>query len=113
MSGRPHMFPALIAAIMLLVAIAPLPYGYYQAMRWVVCGIAIYIAYKSFRWGKRWAIWLLGAIAILFNPILPIYLSREAWQPIDIVCAILFGLTIILLREPKQKVASNMEAQEE
>ncbi|MFC1871663.1 DUF6804 family protein [Chloroflexota bacterium] len=100
--GRPHYIPALVVAIMLLVAVAPLPYGYYQFMRWAVCGVAIFIAYKSFTWEKHWAIWVFSAVAILFNPLFPIHLEKEIWQPIDAVCALLFGLSL-LLKEPNKE----------
>jgi hypothetical protein len=99
MSNRPHTFPALIAAVMLLVAVAPLPYGYYQALRWVVCGIAIYIAVSAYRWDRKWATWTFSAVAVLFNPISPIYLSREVWLPIDVVGSLLFGFSPLFLKK--------------
>lgn len=97
MSSRPHIFPALIATIMLLIAIAPLPYGYYQFLRWVICGIAVYIAVIAYRWGKAWGTWIFSAIAVLFNPIFPIPLSREIWLPIDIIGSLLFGFSQFLI----------------
>lgn len=106
MSNRPHLIPALIATGLLMGAIAPLPYGYYQMLRWVVGGIAIYMAYKSYSWEKRWATWIFGIIAVLFNPIIPIHLTREIWQPIDGVCAILFGSSILFLKEPTKEANS-------
>ena len=102
MKNRPHVYPAIIAAIMLLIAILPLPYGYYQFLRWVVCGIAAFIAFEAYNWGKTWAIWLFGIIAILFNPIIPVHLTKEIWQPIDLVCALLFSLSILLLEAPSE-----------
>ena len=44
---RPHLIPAVIAAIMLLLALASWPCGYYQLLRFVVCGIAGYIVVLS------------------------------------------------------------------
>jgi len=102
MKDRPHLIPALVAAIMLFVAIAELPYGYYQILRWVVCGVAIYIAYMAYRWRKVWATWVFGFVAALFNPIIPVHLTKEIWQPIDVICAILFALSPLLLKEPSQ-----------
>ena len=46
-----------------------------------------------------WAVWLFGFIAVLFNPLIPIHLSREIWQPVDIVCGILFMVIAIILSE--------------
>lgn len=99
MGDRPHTFPALIAAIMLLLAVAPLPYGYYQALRWVVCGIAIYIAVSAYRWDRKWATWIFVAVAVLFNPIVPIHLSREVWLPIDSIGSLLFGFSPLFLKK--------------
>lgn len=98
MQTRPHLVPALIASALLFGALAPLPYGYYQMLRWVVCGISIYIAYKAYKWDRKWATWLFAGCAVLFNPILPIYLTREIWQPIDIVCGLLFIVSAVILQ---------------
>ena len=102
MKNRLHIYLAIIVAIMLLIAIAPLPYGYYQFLRWVVCGVAVFIAYSAYTWGKIWAVWLFGIVAVLFNPIIPIHLTKEIWQPIDLVCALLFSLSLIFLKAPKE-----------
>jgi len=96
----PHLIPSLIIAIMLLVAVAPLPYGYYQLLRWFTCAVAAFIVVKSYQWKKTWAVWLFGAIAVLFNPIFPIHLTKEIWQPIDVVSAVLFGISVFMLRKP-------------
>ncbi|MFC1988317.1 DUF6804 family protein [Chloroflexota bacterium] len=100
MKDKPHVIPAVIAAIMLLIAVAPLPYGYYTFLRLAICGISIYIAVKAYQWNTVWAIWVFGAIAALFNPIIPIHLTKEIWQPIDLITAIIFGLSLLLLKEP-------------
>jgi len=44
---RPHLIPAIIAALILLGALAPWPYGYYQLLRFVVCSVAVYMVNKS------------------------------------------------------------------
>ncbi len=99
MDKRPHLIPSLIAAAMLLLALAELPYGYYQLLRFVVCGAGVYVAYTAYQWQKMWAVWLFGFVALLFNPLIPIYLSREMWQPIDVACAILFIVIVFMLKE--------------
>ena len=43
---------------------------------------------------------LFGFIAVLFNPLIPIHLSREIWQPIDVVCATLFVVIAVVLKQP-------------
>ncbi len=102
MGKRPHVIPAVIVAVMLLGAVAPLPYGYYQLLRWVTCGVGVFIAVEAYRWGKIWATWLFGIVAVLFNPIIPIHLTKEIWQPIDLGCALLFSLSLLLLKAPAE-----------
>jgi len=87
---RPHLIPAIIAALMLLGALGQWPYGYYQLLRFVVCGSATYVAFVAYESKKLWVTLVFGFIAVLFNPLIPVHLSREIWQPIDVVCALLF-----------------------
>ena len=102
MNNRPHLIPALITALMLMGAFAPLPYWYYQFLRWGVCGVSVFLAISAYRWNKAWATWLFGVVAVLFNPIDPIPLTREIWQPIDLAAALLFGLSILFLSKPRE-----------
>ena len=99
---RPHLIPSLFAALMLLGALADWPYGYYQLLRWVVCGVAIFVAISAYGWQKLWATWLFGFVAVLFNPLAPIHLSRAVWKPIDIICATLFLFAAAVFKEPSK-----------
>lgn len=100
LAKRPHLIPPLIATVMLLGALADWPYGYYQLLRLVVCGVSVYVAFTAYSWQKIWAMWLFGFIALLFNPLIPIHLSRELWQSIDVICAVLFVVIAIVLKKP-------------
>jgi hypothetical protein len=97
---RPHLIPAIIAAVMLLLALASWPYGYYQLLRLVVCGVSVYVAFMAYQWQKIWETWTFGFIAVLFNPLIPIHFSRELWQTIDVICALLFILSVFILKNP-------------
>lgn len=100
---RPHLIPAIIAAVMLVGALARWPYGYYQLLRFVVCPVSVYVAYKAYNWQRLWGTWLFGFIAVLFNPLIPIHLSRELWQPIDVTCAVLFVAAAFILKKAADK----------
>lgn len=82
----------LLPAAVVLLGIAPLPYGYYQFVRIVACGTAAFLAYKDYKTDGKITGWtvLLAITAILFNPFMPIYLTRALWAPIDLVTFILF-----------------------
>lgn len=82
----------LVAALMLCFAVIPvLPYSYYVLLRWVVCFAAAYGAFciKDHETTGRHFVPLV-IIACLFNPLVPVYLSRLAWLPVDLGCAVYF-----------------------
>jgi hypothetical protein len=74
------------------------PYGYYTGLRWAVAIIAVISAFDAYRKEKvPWA-WVFGGIMISFNPIVPIYLIRGMWTPIDIVATIIFLVSIFAVK---------------
>ena len=75
-----------IPALLLFLGAFPLPYGYYMLLRVIVFVSALYVMSQN---KDEWLYVFLG-IAILFNPILPIYLSKAIWIPLDIVVGILY-----------------------
>ncbi|MCC6127559.1 MAG: DUF3592 domain-containing protein [Pirellulales bacterium] len=64
------------------------PYAFYQILRWIVCCTAILFAVDAHRWKKTWALWTFAVMAILFNPIVPIHLTRDSWSVIDRIAAV-------------------------
>ena len=75
-----------------LLIVAPLisfPYGFYIFLRLIVSITAAYIifdTYKNFK-GINETIIIFSIIAILYNPIIPVHLTREIWLPINFVTA--------------------------
>lgn len=90
----------LIPAALLLLGIADMPSGYYTLLRIYVCLFSVLIAYNSYeKNGVNLTVILFGAIALLFNPIIPVYLyDKEIWIIIDIVCAVLFIIKGLIYR---------------
>jgi len=87
-----------ISAVMLLIAILPLPYGYYTLLRWVVCISAVFSAWVSKELEKKSWLVLMAIIALLFNPIAPIHLDKGTWVVIDFIVAILFFVSITKIK---------------
>lgn len=57
--------------------------AYFERLRLVVCAAWILAALRFYQF-KLWPIALLGVvIAWLFNPIMPVTMSRFRWQPYD------------------------------
>lgn len=80
----------LAAAVMLLLALIPLPYGFYHLVRLVVCIASGFLAWQLFQTKRHGWMIVMGILAILFNPISPIFLTREFWMLLDLVAANLF-----------------------
>ena len=75
---------------MLLAALLPWPYGYYNFLRFCVCGVAAFLAYQQWTHdnvASKWVVVLI-AIALLYNPFVPVYLTREIWSVLNIGTAI-------------------------
>jgi hypothetical protein len=75
----------------LLLAIMDLPIGYYTFLRILVTIGAVALVVTEYDQGiTRWVI-LFGIVAILFNPLLPVYLlDKDKWIPVDLICGLLF-----------------------
>ena len=87
---RPHSAVWLVPAGLLFFALLPLPYGFYTLLRIVVCAAAGYLAFREYRMKESATVWTvaLAIIAVLFNPLIPVHLSREVWAPVDVVAAL-------------------------
>jgi hypothetical protein len=89
----------LIPVALLLLAAGRMPYGYYTFTRIVVCGFGAFIAVIG--WDRSslrvWSV-LFGLLAILFNPIVPIHLSRGTWPYLDIGAAIILAAHLVFVR---------------
>lgn len=94
----------LIVAAMLAAGALPLPYGYYTLLRIVAC-IAFAIAAFAHAGNNSpiWP-WILGLLAVVFNPLIPIHLPKEAWIGIDLVAAALLLIQARMLKSSAREV---------
>lgn len=89
----------LVLAILLLVALAPMPYGYFQIVRLISTVVFGMMAYGYYKVKKETMAYVCGGVALLFQPFYKIVLGRVVWNVIDVVVAI--GLIILFLAEQK------------
>jgi len=93
----------LICAALLLLSLADLPIGYYTFLRIIVTIGAVGVVVSEIENGIDFWIISFVIIAILFNPLIPIYLNdKSAWMPIDIIVAILFLIKLFTLNKTKK-----------
>ena len=91
-------FLRIIAAIFLFVAIGNIPYSYYIILRFIICGVSICGIWYAYWVRKFLWLWVFSAIAVLFNPIIPIHLKKEAWIIVDLAVIIIFLISIPMLK---------------
>jgi len=78
--------PQAVVSVMLLWALYPgNPYGYYTLLRLVCCGIFAYLAVQAIILKMQGWTWVLGITAVVYNPIIPIHLTRGIWSVVNIV----------------------------
>jgi hypothetical protein len=85
---------------MLVAALGPWPYDYYMLLRMIVCVAAALLALLAYRRSDELTIWfgVFVTLAILFNPILPIHLTRSVWTILDLGGAALFAAHFFVSR---------------
>lgn len=88
-----------IAIVMLLMAIPSglWPYGYYIILRWAVTIAALFVLWAAYGLKKNIWVYIMGGIALLFNPIALIHLGKSTWVVIDSITAIIFILSIAVV----------------
>lgn len=84
--------PLYLAALM-LICLAPMPYGYFTLVRVLAMVVFCIYAYKCYKVKKDVWTWTFVTLALLFQPFAKIALDRLVWNVIDVIVAIgLIGL---------------------
>jgi hypothetical protein len=88
----------LINAALLIWAYARDGYIFHESVKLIACGVALYGVYYTYKLKmKTWKV-VFAVIAILFNPFLPVHLSRQAWEVYDLAAAGVLLLSVFLLK---------------
>jgi hypothetical protein len=88
----------ILCGTFLFLAVTHLPVGFYTLLRILVTIGTIYIICAEVQKGITISTILFGLIAILFNPLLPIYLlDKSAWVPFDLISGIIFLIKAFLV----------------
>ena len=77
----------IIMAVLLLVCLAPMPYGYYQLVRFIAMVSFAYLAYDYYKLNKVGVSYAFVALALLFQPFLKVALGRTVWNVVDVIVA--------------------------
>lgn len=93
----------LFLAAMLLLCLAPMPYGYFMLVRFVMMVAFGWMAYLYYLRQKTVATCVFAVLALLFQPIYKIALGRAMWNVMDVLVAVLLiGLFVLEKRLEKK-----------
>ena len=83
----------LVPAVALVIAVLPLPYGYYTLLRLGITAFAAFFAYIEYEKHGAFTGWVFGFICVglLFNPFIPVHFSRSSWFILDLLGAGVFA----------------------
>ncbi len=88
-------------AVLLLICLFNLPYGYYQLFKYIaLVGFAILAYYEYERKNIPLVIVFVGLV-LLFLPIAKVALGRQAWMVVDLVVAAGLILTVFVRKQKK------------
>lgn len=91
----------IILAILLLLCLADMPYGYFQFVRFASMMVFALLAFDAHKRGAKTEIIIYIGLALLFQPFLKVALGRTIWNVVDVVVAV--GLVMSMLKERKSR----------
>src|SRR5207302_9856511 len=74
----------IVAVILVFAAAEKQPDSFYTLLRWICCAVFAYSAVASFQTKRLLWLCIFGVLAVLFSPIFPLGLDRNAWIAPDL-----------------------------
>ena len=93
----------IILAAMLLLCLAPMPYGYFMLVRFIMLVACGGLAYRYYMLNKKIAMWIFITLALLFQPIYKIVLGRIIWNAVDVIVAAFLIFLFFVERQLERK----------
>lgn len=76
----------------LVLAVLPLPYGYYTLLRLIVFGVFGWAAYISFARHEKILPWIFIVLALVCNPIIQVYFPKEYLDSYQLIVSSFFSI---------------------
>lgn len=91
----------IILAVLLLLCLLDMPYGFYILIRYIATVVFGYMAFSYYQENKKELAIASGALAVLFQPFAKLALGRGMWNVVDIIVAIGLIITVLLTNQEK------------
>jgi hypothetical protein len=104
---QPSKVAAFASIILLLLGVIfRWPHGFYTFLRIAVCGTSIWLGVEAYQFRNTPLTCVLGGLAVLFNPLIPIYMRRTQWRWFDFLALLVLAISVGIVR-PKRAEATH------
>ena len=94
----------IILAILFLLCLVDMPYGFYQIVRFGGLVGFVLLAHQSYKEDRKTETIIYGCLAVLFQPFFKIILGRQVWNMVDVIVAIGLILSIFIKVKDSSKL---------
>ncbi|EGN57438.1 hypothetical protein PRBRB14_22010 [Hallella multisaccharivorax DSM 17128] len=78
----------LVIAILLILCLFDMPYGFYALVRFAAMAAFAYLSYQNFKIKQDGKGFLFAVLAVLFQPFFKVELGRTIWNMVDVAIAV-------------------------
>ena len=107
---RPALAPGLLGAIVLTVGAFLLGSPTFTIVRFAVAILALIVLVFAWRGRTWWALPLMAAIAVLWNPVVVVPLSGQPWAALQFAGAVVFVAAGVLVKVPTEAAQGTTSA---
>ncbi|MEO7314150.1 MAG: DUF6804 family protein [Ginsengibacter sp.] len=93
----------IILAILFLLCLVDMPYGFYQIVRFAGLVGFLLLAHQSYKEGRKTETIIYGCLAVIFQPFFKIILGRQVWNMVDVLVGIGLILSIFIKGKDSSK----------
>ena len=92
----------ILLAILLILCLLPMPYGYFNLVRIISMICFAIFAYRYYSEKKMELAITFCGLAILFQPLIKIHLGRGLWNTVDLIVAAFLLFLLYIDKKNKQ-----------
>jgi hypothetical protein len=93
-----------VLAIILLLCVFKIPYGYYELVRFISLIGFGYLSFISYKKGNQNEMIVYVFLALLFQPFIKVALGKDIWNIIDVIVSIVLIFSILKQQQLNNKL---------
>lgn len=107
-AGRPTfrrlaLAPSLVGALVAVIGILAIGSGFFFFVQFLVAVLAMIVGWFAVQARQWWWLPIPAAIAIVWNPVVPVPLDESWWLPAQYLAALAFVIAGLVIRVPEDE----------